>query len=115
MVENSTLESLWTSLKEEITSEMKKLPAESQRELLQLLKTKTGECKTEEEETSLESEKGSFYTPIKSVRINSTQNNDPTISRNTGYIVSCRLSIVTKGRKSDSTQTSQVKSFSCHI
>ena len=40
-VENSLLESLRISLKEEITSEVKKLLAESQREMLKLLKPET--------------------------------------------------------------------------
>ena len=81
-VENSSLESLRVSLKQEIPSEIKNLLAESQRELL---KTKAGECINEEEETSLESETRSFYTPTKSVGIKSTQNNDPNLSRNRAH------------------------------
>ena len=72
-VENSSLEGLRASLKEEITSEVQNLFAESQRELLQMLKTKTSEYVDEEEETILENETRSFYTPTESVRINSTQ------------------------------------------
>ena len=40
-VENSVLESLRVSLKEEITSEIKSLPMESQREMLKLLRSET--------------------------------------------------------------------------
>ena len=42
-IENSLLESFRASLKEEITSEIKHLLVESQREMLKLLKPKTGE------------------------------------------------------------------------
>ena len=41
-IENSLLESLRTSLKEEITSEIRNLLIESQKEMLELLKPKTG-------------------------------------------------------------------------
>ena len=67
-VENSLLENLRVSLKEEITSEIKNLLAESQREMLRLWE-------------EVEEETRNFYTPTKSVRISSTQN-DPSISRN---------------------------------
>ena len=77
-VEVSFLESLRASLKEEITSEIKNLLKESQREMLKLLKPETRE--NVEEET--ENETRSFYTPTKSVRI-FTQNNDTNVSRNT--------------------------------
>ena len=76
-VESSLLESLRISLKEEITSEIKNLLAESQREMLKHLKPET-RGNTEEE---VEEETRNFYTPTKSVRISSTQN-DPSISRN---------------------------------
>ena len=76
-VENSLLESLRISLKEEITSEIKNLLIESQKEMLKLLKPNARENVEEEKEN----ETRSFYTPTKLVRINSTQN-DPNISRN---------------------------------
>ena len=81
-VENSVLESLKASLKEEIISEIKCLLLESQRELLKLLKSKTGENVREEDKNILEDESRSFYTPTRSVRINSNQNNDPCTTRN---------------------------------
>ena len=57
-IENSLLESLRTSLKEEITSEIKNLLVESQKEMLKP------------------------HTPMKSVGNKSTQNDDANISRN---------------------------------
>ena len=69
-------------LKEEISSELKNLLAESQREFLKLLKPKTGENVRENAEEEPENETRSYYTPTKSVRINSTQNDDPSTSRN---------------------------------
>ena len=82
-IENSFLEKLRASLKEEITSEIKSLLVESQKEMLILLKPKTGENSRENIEEELENENRCFYTPTKSVRINSTQNDGPSISRNT--------------------------------
>ena len=80
-VENSLLESLRASLKEEITSEIKNLLVESQKEMLKLLKPETrGNIRGNTEE-EVEEETRNFYTPTKSVRISSTQN-DPSISRN---------------------------------
>ena len=55
-IENSVLESLRASLKEEITSEIKILLIESQREMLKLLKPKIGENSREEDENDLENE-----------------------------------------------------------
>ena len=79
-IENSLLESLRASLKEEITSEIKNLLIESQKEMLKLLKPETkGVIRENTEE--VEEETRSFYTPTKSVRISSTQN-DPIICRN---------------------------------
>ena len=80
-VENSLLESLRISLKEEITSEIKNLLAESQREMLKLRKPETRGNTRENTEEEIEEETRNFYTPTKSVRISSTQN-DPNISRN---------------------------------
>ena len=80
-VENSFLESLRASLKEEITSEIKNLLIESQREMLKLLKPETKGSIRENTEEEVEEETRSFYTTTKSVRISSTQN-DPNISRN---------------------------------
>ena len=81
-VEGSFLKSLRASLKEEITSEIKNLLVESQREMLKLLKPETRENITENAEEETENETRSSYTPTKSVRINSTQNNDLYVSRN---------------------------------
>ena len=75
-IENSTLERLRTS-KNEITSELKNLLVKSQKEILKLLKPKTGANVRAELEKDTENETRSFYTPTKSVRISSTQNNDP--------------------------------------
>ena len=82
-IEGSLLESLRTSLKEENTSEIKNLLVESKREMLRLLKPETMENVKENVEEETEHESKSFYTPTKSVRINSTQNNDTNVSRNT--------------------------------
>ena len=81
-VENSFLESLRVSLKEEITSEIKNLLIESQKEMLKLLKPNTRENVREKVGEEIENETRSFYTPTKLVRINSTPS-DPNISRNT--------------------------------
>ena len=81
-VESSVLKSLKTSLKDEITSELRSLLADSQKEILKLLKAKTNTNVREEPDEDTENETRSFYTPTKSVRINSTQNNDPCSSRN---------------------------------
>ena len=80
-IENSLLESLRTSLKEEITSEIKNLLIESQKEVMKLLRPETRENIRENVEEGLENETRNFYTPTRSVRISSTQN-DPDISRN---------------------------------
>ena len=71
-VESSVLESLKTSLKDEITSELKSLLADSQKKILKLLKAKTITNVREEPDEYTENETRSFYTPTKSVRINST-------------------------------------------
>ena len=86
-IENSLLESLRASLKEEITSEINNLLIESQREMLELLKPKSRENVRDNFDEETENETRNFYTPTKSVRINSTQN-DPNICRNmvTGVI-----------------------------
>ena len=81
-IESSFLESLRASLKEEITSETKNLVA-SQKEMLKLLKPETRENIRGNTEEETENENRSFCTPIKSVRINSTQNNDTNVIRNT--------------------------------
>ena len=81
-IENSLLESLRVSLKEEITSEIKNLLVESQKEMLELLKPKTREGARDNFDEETENETRNFYTPTKSVRINSTQN-DPNVCRNT--------------------------------
>ena len=83
-IENSLLESLRASLKEEITSEIKNLLFESQKEMMKLLRPETREDVREniEEEVGIESR--GFYTPTRSVRISSTQN-DQDIIRNSLY------------------------------
>ena len=84
-VENSVLESLRASLKEEITSEIKSLLIESQGELLKLLRSETGENVRNSTIDETENETRSFHTPTKTVRINSTSNHDSDmyVSRNT--------------------------------
>ena len=87
-IEVSFLESLRTSLKEEITSEIKNLLVEPQREMLKLLKPETMENVRENAGEESENKTRSFYTPTKSVRISSAQNNDPCSScnnKNRGY------------------------------
>ena len=81
-VENSILESIRSSLKEEITSEIKTLLLESQKEMLKLLRSETRENVRDHVPEELENETRSFYTPTKTVRINSTQNEDHSIIRN---------------------------------
>ena len=80
-IENSLLESLRASLKDEITSEIRSLLAESQREMLKLLKPETRGNVRENTDGEVEEETRNFYTPTKSVRISSTQN-DSTTCRN---------------------------------
>ena len=80
-IENSLLENLRTSLKEEITSEIKNLLVESQKEMLKILKPEMRGNVRDNTEEEVEEETRSFYTPTKSVRISSTQN-DPIICRN---------------------------------
>ena len=82
-VENSSLESIRSSLKEEITSEIKTLLLESQKEMLKLLRSETRENVRDHVSEELENETRSFYTPTKTVQINSTQNEDHSIIRNT--------------------------------
>ena len=83
-VENSVLENLRVSLKEEITSEIKSLLMESQREMLKLLRPETGENVRNSTIGEMENETRSFHTPTKTVRINSTSNHDTDtyVSRN---------------------------------
>ena len=80
-IENSLLENLRASLKKEITSEIKNLLIESQKEMLKLLKPETRGNIRENTEEEVEEETRSLYTPTKSVRISSIQN-DPIICRN---------------------------------
>ena len=86
-IENSFLESLRASSKEEITSEYKNLLVESQKDLLKLLKPETRENVRENTAEETEKETRGFYNPTKSVMINSTRNNDPCSSRNTSIFV----------------------------
>ena len=85
-IENSVLETLRVSLKEEITSEIKSLLMESQREMLKLSRSETGENVRNSTIDETENETRSFHTPTKTVRINSTSNHDSDtfVSRNTG-------------------------------
>ena len=82
-IENSLLENLRASLKEEITSEIKNLLIKSQKEMVKPLKPETRQNIRENVEEGMENETRSFYTRTRSVRISSTQN-DQDISRNTG-------------------------------
>ena len=75
-VENSVLESLRVSLKEEITFEIKSLLMESQREMLKLLRSETEENVRNSTIDETENETRSFHTPTKTVRIDSTSNCD---------------------------------------
>ena len=84
-VENSFLESLRASLKEEITSEIKNLLVESQKEMLKLLKPEARENVRNNVDYETENETRSFYAPTKTVTITSTQNNDSCSSRNSDY------------------------------
>ena len=85
-IENSLLESLRVSLKEEITSEIRTLLIESQKEMLKLLKPETRGTIRENTGEEVEEETRSFYTPTKSVRISSTQN-DPIVCRNNNLVL----------------------------
>ena len=82
-VEDSLLESIRSSLKEEITCEIRTLLLESQKEMLKLLRPETRENIRDHVSEELESETRSFNTPTKTVRINSTQNEDHSTIRNT--------------------------------
>ena len=61
-IENSLLESLRVSLKEEIISEIKSLLVESQKEMLKLLRPETRENVRENTEEDVENETRCFYT-----------------------------------------------------
>ena len=83
-VENSALESLRVSLKEEITSEIKNFLMESQRKMLKLLRSETGENVKNSTKDKTENKARNFHTPTKTVRFNSTSNHDSDthVSRN---------------------------------
>ena len=93
-IENRFLETLRASLKEEIAFEIKSRLVESQREMLKLLKPKTGENVRENIEEETENETRNVYTPTKSIRINSTQNDDPSVSSNTSGHCSLKRSSI---------------------
>ena len=94
-VENSALESLRVSLKEEITAEIKNLLMESQREMLKLLRSETGENVRNITIDETENKARSFHTPTKTVRINYTSNHDSDtyVSRNNDNHNGCFLKI----------------------
>ena len=85
-IENSLLESLRISSKQEITSEIRNFLVESQKEMSKLLKPETRENMKKNIEKETENDTRSFHTPMKSVRINSTQTDDPNISRDMGIV-----------------------------
>ena len=89
-IENSLLESLRASLKEEITSETKNLLIESQKEMMKLLKPETRENIRENVEEGMKNETRNFFTPTRSARISSTQN-DQDVSRNSWEV--CKIPI----------------------
>ena len=62
-IENSLLESLRASLKDEITSDIKSLLVEYQKKMLKLLKPKTGENTRENIEEETEMKLGDFTPP----------------------------------------------------
>ena len=95
-VEKSVLESLRASLKEEIAFEIKSSLLEFQRELLKLLKLETNGNIREQEENSLRVESRYFYIPTRCVRINSSQNNDLSTSRNTSIYIETLFVLVFK-------------------
>ena len=80
MMENSTLESESFFKKKEITSEIKGMLIQSQKEVLKLLKPKTRENENEETEATSEVNPRNFHTLTKSVRFKSLLNNDPDLS-----------------------------------
>ena len=65
-IENSVLEGLRASLNAKITSEIRGLLTESQREQLKLLKPITNEKAREQDKNTIESEPREFYTPTRS-------------------------------------------------
>ena len=67
-IENSILENLRESLKEEITSEIKSLLLESQREMVKILKPETNKNVKEQEGNVLENAPREVYSPTKSIR-----------------------------------------------
>ena len=79
-MENSALESLRASIKKEITSKIKGLLIQSQKEVLKLLKPETKENENEEPKATSEVNPRNFHTVPKSVRINRVLNNDPDLS-----------------------------------
>ena len=96
-IENSTLERLRASLKDEITSELKNLLVESQKEILMLLIPNTGANNRDELEEDTGNETRSIYTSTKS--LDSTQNHDPCSSRNilrikSVNLISCRRCVL---------------------
>ena len=107
-VENSFLESIRSSLKEEITSEIRTLLLESQKEMLKLLRSETKENARDEASEELGNETRNLYTPTKTVRINSTQNEDHSIIRNN---INC--SKKSEGIISTENSSTNLKTSSC--
>ena len=96
------------SLKEEITSEIKTLLIESQKEMLKLLKHEIRENARDNIDEEMENETRSFHTPTRSFRIKSTQN-DPNICRNivTGVLTDSTNQPKRTKARSQSQQTSK--------
>ena len=84
-IEPGTFESSRDSLREEITSEIKGLLMETEREFLRTVGPKTKPNENEENEQDIESKSRNFDTLTTSVTISSTQNNAKDVSRKRPY------------------------------
>ena len=67
--------------------------------MLKLLKPGTTENVRGDTEEDVENETRSFYTPTKTVRTNSTQNNDINVGRNSDLILTFYLDVCITGRR----------------
>ena len=111
-IENNYLENLRASLKEEITSEIKTLLIESQKEMLKLLKPEIRENAGDNIDEEMENETRSFHTPTRSVRTNSTQN-DANICRNTPSTVFGTMRLIGDQKKFEN--FSKISDFCFHF